>query len=385
MSGPVSQSSVPRLPEPDSLSVERTDPSPLRGVERAIGELRRGAPVIVEDAERALLAVAVDGLTKDMLALATRNPAAPARLLLTGRRAAALSLGDEAAASVGFAWNGSLDLAQINDLVDPLAVASVPPLALTKVAVGMLDHAVIELTKLALLLPAAIVSALDQPAAKAAPAYRHMMRIEAAEVLAYRRSSAGRLSRVSQARVPLAASENTEIVAFRAGDGGADHLAIVIGAPTPDQPPLTRLHSACLTGDLLGSLRCDCGDQLRGAIDAIAAQGSGILLYLAQEGRGIGIANKLRAYRLQDAGVDTIDANQLLGFEADERTYLAAAEMLRQLGFAKVRLLTNNPAKVAGLEASGIEVVERVPHVFPENPHNSAYLRAKATRAGHLF
>ena len=204
-------------------------------------------------------------------------------------------------------------------------------------------------------------------------------------MLAYRRSSAGQLNRVSQARVPLVGAENTEIVAFRAGDGGADHLAIVIGEPKPDQPPLTRLHSACMTGDLLGSLRCDCGDQLRGAIEVIAQSGAGILLYLAQEGRGIGIANKLRAYELQDAGVDTIDANQLLGFEADERSYLAAAEMLRQLGFSKVRLLTNNPEKVAGLESCGVRVVERVPHVFPENPHNSAYLRTKATRAGHLF
>jgi GTP cyclohydrolase II len=379
----LSQSSVPRLNQSGEQPVERTDPSPLRGVERAMGELRRGAPVIVEDAEHALLGFAVDGLTPPMLALAMRGEGGPARLLLTGRRAAALSLGAADAAAVGFAWSGSLDVAQLNDLADPLSTAGAGPQGLRKVPVGLLDRAVIELTKLALLLPAAIVAPID--AARSASPMRHTLRIQAAEVLAYRRSSARQLNRVSHARVPLVGAENTEIVAFRAGDGGADHLAIVIGEPKPDKPPLTRLHSACMTGDLLGSLRCDCGDQLRGAIEVIAQSGAGILLYLAQEGRGIGIANKLRAYELQDAGVDTIDANQLLGFEADERSYLAAAEMLHQLGFSKVRLLTNNPEKVTALESCGIRVVERVPHVFPENPHNSAYLRTKATRAGHLF
>jgi GTP cyclohydrolase II len=144
-----------------------------------------------------------------------------------------------------------------------------------------------------------------------------------------------------------------------------------------------RLHSECFTGDLLGSLRCDCGDQLRGAIAEIARAGSGVLLYLAQEGRGIGLVNKLRAYQLQDDGFDTVDANEQLGFDADERVYLPAAEMLRQLGFERVRLLTNNPEKVAAMTRCGIGVVERVPHVFPANGHNERYLRTKATRSGH--
>jgi GTP cyclohydrolase II len=148
---------------------------------------------------------------------------------------------------------------------------------------------------------------------------------------------------------------------------------------------LTRLHSECFTGDLLGSLRCDCGDQLRGAIAEIARAGSGVLLYLAQEGRGIGLVNKLRAYQLQDAGFDTVDANEQLGFDADERVYLPAAEMLRQLGISRVRLLTNNPEKVAALTRCGIAVVERVPHIFPANDHNERYLRTKASRSGHLL
>jgi GTP cyclohydrolase II len=164
-----------------------------------------------------------------------------------------------------------------------------------------------------------------------------------------------------------------------------EHLAIVIGEPSSRKPVLVRLHSECFTGDLLGSLKCDCGEQLRGAVRAIEAAGGGVLLYLAQEGRGIGLINKLRAYRLQADGFDTIDANLRLGFEADERLFQPAAAMLRQLGITRVRLLTNNPDKVAGLAACGIEVLERVPHSFPANKHNEFYLQTKQSRAGHLF
>ncbi|MGC2411373.1 MAG: GTP cyclohydrolase II, partial [Stellaceae bacterium] len=200
-----------------------------------------------------------------------------------------------------------------------------------------------------------------------------------------RRAAAVGVTRVAEARVPLAEAEDAELIAFRPGDGGTEHLAIVIGKPDPAAPVLVRLHSECFTGDLLASLRCDCGDQLRGSIAAITKTGGGVLLYLAQEGRGIGLINKLRAYQLQDAGFDTVDANEQLGFEVDERVYLPAAEMLRQLGFTTVRLLTNNPEKVAALERYGIRIVERVPHSFPANGHNERYLRTKATRSGHLL
>jgi GTP cyclohydrolase II len=247
----------------------------------------------------------------------------------------------------------------------------------------VLCQAVIELAKAARLLPAAVV--VPMPRAKAEAFVAEPFRLAAGDVIAYRRSAASGLKRVGAAQVPLSGAVETEIIAFRPMDGGKEHLAIVIGKLDTTRPVLTRLHSECFTGDLLGSLRCDCGDQLRGAIDEIAKQGSGVLLYLAQEGRGIGLVNKLRAYQLQDAGADTLEANLQLGFGADERVYQPAAEMLRQLDISAVRLLTNNPDKVKGLAQCGVAVAERVPHVFPANDHNERYLSTKQVRFGHMF
>jgi GTP cyclohydrolase II len=205
------------------------------------------------------------------------------------------------------------------------------------------------------------------------------------DVQAYRAVAARSLVRVAEARVPLRGAEDTRLIAFRPEDGGSEHMALIIGDPDPGAPVLVRLHSECFTGDLLNSLRCDCGDQLRGAIEAIGKSGAGVVLYLTQEGRGIGLVNKLRAYALQDRGADTAEANETLGFDADERIYLPAAEMLRQLGYARVRLLTNNPEKVVGLKRFDVEVVERVPHSVPSNSHNDFYLATKARRFGHIF
>jgi GTP cyclohydrolase II len=213
--------------------------------------------------------------------------------------------------------------------------------------------------------------------------------VEAAQVLGYPQTAATSLRRVAEAAVPLEDAPDARIVAFRAGDGGIEHLAILVGrpeeAPADCAPPLARMHSECFTGDLLGSLRCDCGPQLRGAIARMAADGAGVLLYLAQEGRGIGLVNKLRAYALQDAGLDTLDANRALGWGADERSFLVAATMLEQLGIPRVRLLTNNPDKLAALAACGIEVTGREAHAFAPNGINDAYLETKARRFGHLL
>ena len=193
----------------------------------------------------------------------------------------------------------------------------------------------------------------------------------------------------ARARLPVAACEEAEIVAFRSADDMREHVALVIGAQDGDRPPLVRLHSECLTGDLLGSLKCDCGPQLDAAIAAMASEaangGWGVLLYLRQEGRGIGLVNKLRAYELQDQGFDTVDANNRLGLPSEARDFPVAARMLALIGVQSIRLMTNNPAKVAALEAAGTIVSERVPHQLPPNPHNARYLATKRDRTGHLL
>jgi GTP cyclohydrolase II len=185
--------------------------------------------------------------------------------------------------------------------------------------------------------------------------------------------------------VPLAVSEAGRVRVFRPLDAGEEHYAVEIGAPDRTKPVLCRLHSACFTGDLLDSLKCDCGAQLRAALAQIGAEGAGVLLYLNQEGRGIGLANKLRAYSLQDQGFDTVEANHRLGFEDDERDFRIGANMLKRMGFRRVRLMTNNPAKVAMMETCGLHVVERVPLKVGLTPQNAGYLRTKAAKSGHLL
>ncbi len=355
-------------------------PNGLVVVDRAIAELRRGGPVVIEAEDgSAALVLAAEAATADSLGRLANLAGGPLSVALTGRRAAVLGLAEAERPVAIVSAMAPLSAPQVAMLADPLSagkpdsslcVAEDPPPAWGVGAVALI--------KLARLLPAAVV-------APAATRHDDLFRVAVDEVLGYQSLAARSLRRVAEARVPLMDAENCRIVAFRPADGGIEHLAIIVGQPDRDQPVLTRLHSECFTGDLLGSLRCDCGDQLRGAITELARAGSGVLLYLAQEGRGIGLVNKLRAYDLQDAGLDTLDANQELGFDDDERIYLPAAEMLRLLGIGRVRLLTNNPAKVEGLARHEIEVTERVPHVFPSNNHNALYLRTKATRSGHLF
>jgi GTP cyclohydrolase II len=363
-----------------------------RVLDAAIVALRRGDPVLLAGRDQSMLALAAEFVDPDNLARLRAVAPRPLHIVLTRRRAVALGFARRDADPGALSGAVSLALASqisaeiIRKLADPAASLGVEPPGLgpePAVAEGV-ELAAVLLAKLAALLPAALVLPLA-PAEAALARRRIDFAVVDAELVLTRRAAMAGLSRVADARVPLADAEDAQLIAFRPGDGGSEHLAILVGTPDPAAPVLVRLHSACFTGDVLASLRCDCGDQLRGAIAAIAAAGGGVLLYLAQEGRGIGLVNKLRAYQLQDAGFDTVDANEQLGFDADERVYLPAAEMLRQLGFATVRLLTNNPDKVAALERYGIRIVERVPHVFPANGHNARYLRTKATRSGHLL
>ena len=191
------------------------------------------------------------------------------------------------------------------------------------------------------------------------------------------------LQRIAEARLPTPFAE-FKIAVFAAADG-KEHVVVSLGELQGGEPPLIRVHSECLTGDALFSLRCDCGFQLDQALARIGEAGRGAVLYLRQEGRGIGLGNKIRAYALQDGGSDTVEANHQLGFPADARQYDLAVQLLKQLGLYRIRLMTNNPRKLDALNADGIEVVERIPVETGRNPHNEAYLQAKADKLGHLL
>jgi GTP cyclohydrolase II len=355
---------------------------PLIQVDRAISELRRGATVMVFVGETKLLMMAVEGVTEEKLKQMRSESGHEPALVMTGTRAKVLGLKGSGDATSLVRAQFVLDKATIDFLTDPLSARVPAPdlFALSAEVAGRCEQACVTLSKLSRLLPAAVVANVS-PEVEAIDA----VSVQASAIETYMHNAADTLNIVSQARVPLENAENAKVVAFRPRDGGIEHLAIVVGDPDLSKPVLVRLHSECFTGDLVGSLRCDCGNQLRGAITAMNEAGSGVLLYLAQEGRGIGLVNKLRAYQLQDAGFDTVDANLQLGFDSDERNYLPAAQMLRLLNISKVRLLTNNPIKVDALARHGIEVVERVPHIFPSNEHNHGYLKTKATKSGHMF
>jgi GTP cyclohydrolase II len=343
-------------------------------VERGLAELRAGRPVIIQSASRSVVIIGVDGLSNSSL-VAFRHLCAPDRpcLLITSRRARALGLDAE----------GPMGLA-IGDLPDAAAIFA---LAADRQITRRLEvvpapesaSAAIVLAKLAQQLPALLVAPLTEPARRSEPS---LIVVEADAVLEFRRRAVESLSVAAEVSIPLHAGFPARFVAFRDGLGGTP-LAVIVGQPDLTQPVPVRLHSACLTGDVFGSRRCDCGDQLRIALPQLKHHGGGIILYLEQEGRGLGLVNKIRTYQLQDAGLDTVDANTVLGFDDDERDYGTAVRMLQVLGCTRVRLLTNNPAKLDGLSDAGIDVSARVPLHGAITADNRRYLAAKAKRAGH--
>ncbi len=255
-------------------------------------------------------------------------------------------------------------------------------------------EAAVDLARLAGLYPAAVICEVMAPDGTMARlpyleafAAQHGLKIvSVAQIAAYRRRREPLVRRVAEAGLPTAFGE-FKVVAYEGLYDGRTHIALVRGAAGggAGRPALVRIHSECLTGDVFGSLRCDCGEQLDEALRLIGAAGFGVLIYLRQEGRGIGLENKIMAYHLQERGLDTVDANLALGFGADLREYSVAASILRDLGIRRIRLLTNNPAKLDDLEEAGIEVVERVPLIIQSNPHNARYLRTKKERLGHLL
>lgn len=361
----------------------------MHQIERAIFDIRRGLPVLLHDGGTDVLVQPVEGVDDggldDLIATAGESPSlviSRYRLALLGEdiaaEAARLPLTSSAPLSVR-----CLNALAFGDQPQRLRLFRAPQ------AAELADLAALALMRRALLIPAALTARV---AAKAKPRVQQLvtdgslLSVAAEKAVRCFETSTGLLRRVSEARIPLTDAHESRFILFREPDGLREHVAVMIGDVERwrDAVPL-RLHSACLTGDLFGSLRCDCGEQLRKAVADIDTMGGGVLLYLAQEGRGIGLANKLRAYTLQDTGLDTLDADQMLGFGEDERDYRVAVDMLSALGIQRVQLLTNNPRKIDALVEGGIEVADRQALYGRLTDHNHRYLSAKAERAGHLL
>ena len=344
------------------------------GVGRGLAEFRAGRPVLIANGET-LITLPVEGLDSDRLAAfwALCEPIPP-RLVITARRAR--SLGINADAPVALELTRAIDAPTILALVSDAKAdhAFIPEPA------GTAANAAIDLVKLAQVLPAVLVA--DTTPERAAQFDPPIVTVEARAVARFRATATESLTIAGDAHVPLDTGVGTRFVVFR-DQFGDDPVAVIVGTPDFSKPVPVRIHSACLTGDVFGSRRCDCGDQLQLALTRLQEAGGGIILYLAQEGRGVGLANKMRTYKLQDGGLDTVDANTTLGFDDDEREYGVAVRMLQMLGCARVVLLTNNPAKLDGLAKAGIEITGRMPLETPINADNRRYMTAKAARAGH--
>jgi GTP cyclohydrolase II len=364
-------------PDPDVLR--------LRGVHRAAAELRRGTPVVLTG-ESSLILLAAETAGPHGLAELAALAAEPPVLLLAPVRAAAVLHRPLEQGTPAVALRLTTDLlapGPLRGLADPTVDELLPTLP-EAAPVPDLAPAALVLAKLARLLPAVLAAPIESRA-EAEAMRLGLLSIPAADLAAYPVAAAAGLRQVASARVPLENAPDSRVIAFRTEGAGIEHLAIIIGQPEKADAPLVRIHSECFTGDLLGSLRCDCGPQLRGAIARMAGEGAGALLYLAQEGRNIGLVNKLRAYTLQDRGLDTLDANRALGWGADERNFLIAATMLEALGISRIRLLTNNPDKLAAMTACGVDVIGRESHAIAPNGENDHYLATKAERFGHLL
>lgn len=356
-------------------------------MDRARGELRHGRAVLVREGDRALLVGGLEALDEAVCRAIKAQAAGRFVLLLNWRRAEVLG---------ARAGDGSLVSLTLSAPDDSLAAAQelaygvrAKELVLPEQEIiqgDSLPTAAMVLARLAQLAPAlmiAEVSGTSTPDLEASLSTGDVLTVDAADIMRADEQTP-RIRRVSTARVPVLDGVESLFIAFRGPMPSDEQVAVVIGNPDMSQPVPMRVHSACLTGDVFGSLRCDCGEQLDATIRKLAALGGGIVLYLAQEGRGIGLTNKLRAYELQDAGADTYDANAHLGFEPDERRFDIAGLMLADLGVKSVRLLTNNPRKVDSLRAEGIEVVDRVPLTGGLTRFNAQYLRAKVEKGGHF-
>jgi GTP cyclohydrolase II len=348
-------------------------------VNRALAEFCSGRPIVIASSRETLITLPVEGIDARRWSgfVEFCAPALPF-VAITRQRARMLDLA--ATEPVALKLTPTINAAQILSIavdvkIDDRAEAK----SLVATPLGPAAKAAIELAKMAQSLPA--VLAAPAPTGWASDVEIPIDSVQAKAIGDFRHSLASSLKLTTQTDVALQGG-SARFVVFT-DILGHSQTAVIVGQPNFSNPVPVRLHSACLTGDVFGSRRCDCGDQLRLSLVRLREAGGGIILYLAQEGRGLGLANKMRAYRLQDAGLDTVDANTTLGFEHDERDYLIAARMLKMLGCARVLLLSNNPAKIAALGEAGIEVAGHIPLVTPVTADNRRYLTTKAMRAGH--
>jgi GTP cyclohydrolase II len=342
-------------------------------VERSLAEIRAGRPVLVQGEGEAVLVASAESLEPELCQRLAPLACGRPRLVLAAARLRRLGVERTQAGVICCPVIDHARIAQLALKLDARIDAPVAPPA-------ALDEDALELMRLALVLPAALVVPVD-----AGTLDGSVLRVESEAVRAYRRAKARDVKIISRAPVPLEGAPKTEFVVFRGGEGLRDQVAIVVGSPDLAAPVAVRLHSACLTGDLFGSLKCDCGDQLRDTVRHMAEGEGGILLYLDQEGRGNGIANKIRAYKLQAQGYDTYDADEILGFDQDQRRFEFAAEMLAQLGVKSVRIMTNNPVKVEALAKAGLDVVSEQRVMGRPTAENVRYLASKRDRAGHYI
>lgn len=362
----------------------------MQQAERAIFDLRRGQPIrVTGDGDTPdVLAMAVETLTPEALErLRMLAPGGHPGLIITPNRARALGMEPGNAPAIRLPLRDDVAAADVQTLTTIVCEDEHHRITADVEPADEGEYAAMHLARAGKLLPAVVavaVAAEHSAILDRLQADGTILAVSAKPALAVAASPQLEIAHVSDASVPLEDADHTRFILFREANGLLEHVAVLIGDQDqwPDPLPI-RMHSSCLTGDLFGSLRCDCGEQLRNSVRTIDQAGGGVLLYLAQEGRGIGLANKLRAYNLQDSGMDTVEADCSLGFGSDERRYEAAVEMLQQLRVTRVCLLTNNPLKIEALENGGITVAERRPLHGSLNPHNVRYLNTKAERAGH--
>jgi len=354
-------------------------PNTFEILARARNDLRVGIPIVVENT------IVASAENIDECKLKKLQGINSLSIAITSWRAKTLNLGTYDQDLVRIDVPQKINSSWVKAIADPSMDLVVPmkgPLKAIRDSNSAIARDAIKLAKEAQLLPSVILVNIDNGKTYS---NLHNLTYLSHTNLKDGLSKSTPLKPVICAKLPIYASRDTKITIFRPIDGGEEHYAIEVGRPSRNSPVLTRLHSTCFTGDVLGSLKCDCGPQLNGALDQISVCGAGLLIYLNQEGRGIGLANKIRAYSLQDQGFDTVDANHRLGFEDDERDFKIGAEILKNLGFSKIKLLTNNPRKVGMLEENGIVVTERLPLKVGHTADNTDYLHAKVKRSGHLI